>query len=88
MVVALSKTYRTPMVDTIQSLPQHQQVTLGTKHGASITRLSCALYLIYCKCYQPHLYLLPLLLTLFLGAYVLICNFAPKLPADCTLLSC
>lgn len=28
MVVALSKTYKSPIVDTIQSLPQHQQVTL------------------------------------------------------------
>ncbi|KAH7542267.1 hypothetical protein FEM48_Zijuj02G0055300 [Ziziphus jujuba var. spinosa] len=28
MVVALSKTYRSPVVDTIQSLPQHQQIIL------------------------------------------------------------
>lgn len=28
MALALSKTYRSPVVDTIQSLPQHQQVIL------------------------------------------------------------
>ncbi|XP_030968911.1 cell division control protein 6 homolog B-like [Quercus lobata] len=28
MVVALSKTYKSPIVDTIQSLPQHQQILL------------------------------------------------------------
>ncbi|KAK9279784.1 hypothetical protein L1049_013466 [Liquidambar formosana] len=28
MVVALSRTYRSPIVDTIQSLPQHQQIIL------------------------------------------------------------
>lgn len=26
MAIALSKAYRSPIVDTIQSLPQHQQV--------------------------------------------------------------
>lgn len=28
MAVALSKTFKSPVVDTIQCLPQHQQVTL------------------------------------------------------------
>ncbi|KAG6631273.1 hypothetical protein I3843_13G066400 [Carya illinoinensis] len=34
MAIALSKTYRTPIVDTIQSLPQHQQILLcsAVKH--------------------------------------------------------
>ena len=28
MAVALSKTYKSPVVETIQSLPQHQQIIL------------------------------------------------------------
>ncbi|GAB4857331.1 AAA ATPase [Ancistrocladus abbreviatus] len=48
MAVALSKTYRSPVVETIQSLPQHQQTILcsavklfhGAKKVASITELN------------------------------------------------
>lgn len=36
MVVALSKTYKSPIVDTIQSLPQHQQVTLCQEHDVNM----------------------------------------------------
>ncbi|GAB4841662.1 AAA ATPase [Ancistrocladus abbreviatus] len=49
MAVALSKTYRSPVVETIQSLPQHQQTILcssvklfhGAKRVASITEDVC-----------------------------------------------
>ncbi|KAA8543751.1 hypothetical protein F0562_022072 [Nyssa sinensis] len=40
MAVALSKTYRSPIVDTIQSLPQHQQLFRGGKKDATIGELS------------------------------------------------
>ena len=36
MVVALSKAYKSPIVDTIQSLPQHQQVTLCQEHDVNM----------------------------------------------------
>jgi len=32
MIAALSKTFKSPIVDTIQSLPQHQQVSYTSKH--------------------------------------------------------
>ncbi|PSS14206.1 Cell division control protein 6 B like [Actinidia chinensis var. chinensis] len=56
MAIALSKTYRSPIVDTIQSLPQHQQIILcsavklfhGGKKDATIGELSKS-YLDICK---------------------------------------
>ncbi|KAG5566998.1 hypothetical protein RHGRI_002530 [Rhododendron griersonianum] len=56
MAIALSKTYRSPVVDTIQSLPQHQQIILcsavklfrGGKKDATIGELSKS-YLDICK---------------------------------------
>lgn len=44
MATALSKTFKSPVVDTIQSLPQHQQIIIcsaakafrGTKKDATI----------------------------------------------------
>ena len=36
MATALSKTYRSPIVDTIQSLPQHQQVGLFFWHDSQL----------------------------------------------------
>lgn len=33
MVAALSKTFKSPVVDTIQSLPQHQQVSYRSTLG-------------------------------------------------------
>lgn len=35
MVLALSRTFRSPVVDTIQILPQHQQVCLSEYRVAS-----------------------------------------------------
>lgn len=32
MIAALSKTFKSPVVDTIQSLPQHQQVSSILTH--------------------------------------------------------
>ncbi|KAF5470454.1 hypothetical protein F2P56_010968 [Juglans regia] len=56
MVVALSKTYRTPIVDTIQSLPQHQQIVLcsavklfhGGKKDTTVGELHKS-YMDFCK---------------------------------------
>ncbi|CAH8385452.1 unnamed protein product [Eruca vesicaria subsp. sativa] len=56
MVAALSKTYKSPVVDTIQSLPQHQQIIIcsaakafrGTKKDATVGELN-KLYLEICK---------------------------------------
>ncbi|KAI8574003.1 hypothetical protein RHMOL_Rhmol01G0319900 [Rhododendron molle] len=56
MAIALSKTYRSPVVDTIQSLPQHQQIILcsavklfrGGKKDATMGELSKS-YLDICK---------------------------------------
>jgi hypothetical protein len=33
MALALSNTFKSPIVDTIQSLPQHQQVSLSEQHA-------------------------------------------------------
>nr|VDD41759.1 unnamed protein product [Brassica oleracea] len=56
MATALSKTFKSPVVDTIQSLPQHQQIIIcsaakafrGTKKDATIGELN-KLYLEICK---------------------------------------
>ncbi|THG17014.1 hypothetical protein TEA_027231 [Camellia sinensis var. sinensis] len=56
MAIALSKTYRSPIMDTIQSLPQHQQIILcsavklfrGGKKDTTIGELSKS-YLDICK---------------------------------------
>ncbi|KAL0723771.1 hypothetical protein Bca4012_038370 [Brassica carinata] len=56
MSAALSKTFKSPVVDTIQSLPQHQQITMcsaakafrGTKKDATVGELN-KLYLEICK---------------------------------------
>ncbi|KAI7979481.1 hypothetical protein LOK49_Contig324G00004 [Camellia lanceoleosa] len=56
MAIALSKTYRSPIMDTIQSLPQHQQIILcsamklfrGGKKKTTIGELSKS-YLDICK---------------------------------------
>ncbi|XP_062172760.1 cell division control protein 6 homolog B [Alnus glutinosa] len=56
MAVALSKTYKSPIVDTIQSLPQHQQIVLcsavklfrGGKKDATIGELNKS-YMDICK---------------------------------------
>ncbi|KFK43057.1 hypothetical protein AALP_AA1G072700 [Arabis alpina] len=56
MVAALSKTFKSPVVETIQSLPQHQQIIMcsaakafrGTKKDSTIGELN-KLYLEICK---------------------------------------
>ncbi|XP_040992107.1 cell division control protein 6 homolog B isoform X1 [Juglans microcarpa x Juglans regia] len=56
MAIALSKTYRTPIVDTIQSLPQHQQILLcsavkhfrGGKKDTTVGELNKS-YMDFCK---------------------------------------
>ncbi|KAL1195713.1 Cell division control protein-like protein [Cardamine amara subsp. amara] len=56
MIAALSKTFKSPVVDTIQSLPQHQQIIVcsaakafrGSKKDRSIAELN-KLYLEICK---------------------------------------
>ncbi|PHU16161.1 Cell division control protein 6 -like protein [Capsicum chinense] len=56
VAIALSKAYRSPVVDTIQSLPQHQQIILcsavklfrGKKKDATIGELNIS-YLAVCK---------------------------------------
>ncbi|KAF8116292.1 hypothetical protein N665_0020s0143 [Sinapis alba] len=56
MAAALSKTFKSPVVDTIQSLPQHQQIIMcsaakafrGTKKDATVGELN-KLYLEICK---------------------------------------
>ncbi|CAN8295171.1 unnamed protein product [Cochlearia groenlandica] len=56
MIVALSKTFKSPVVDTIQSLPQHQQIILccavnafqGSKKDATVGEFN-KLYLEICK---------------------------------------
>lgn len=56
VAIALSKAYRSPVVDTIQSLPQHQQIILcsavklfrGKKKDATIGELNIS-YLDICK---------------------------------------
>ncbi|KAI8015297.1 hypothetical protein LOK49_LG05G01407 [Camellia lanceoleosa] len=56
MAIALSKTYRSPIMDTVQSLPQHQQIILcsavklfrGGKKDTTIGELSKS-YLDICK---------------------------------------
>ncbi|XP_059430718.1 cell division control protein 6 homolog B-like [Corylus avellana] len=56
MAVALSKTYKSPIVDTIQSLPQHQQIALcsavklfrGGKKDATVGELNKS-YMDICK---------------------------------------
>uniref|UniRef100_A0A1J3FTV9 Cell division control protein n=2 Tax=Noccaea caerulescens TaxID=107243 RepID=A0A1J3FTV9_NOCCA len=56
MVAALSKTFKSPVVDTIQSLPQHQQIIVcsaakafrGSKKDRTIAELN-KLYLEICK---------------------------------------
>ncbi|CAL9234851.1 unnamed protein product [Arabidopsis halleri] len=56
MIAALSKTFKSPVVDTIQSLPQHQQIIVcsaakafrGSKKDSTIAELN-KLYLEICK---------------------------------------
>ncbi|KAJ4871128.1 Cell division control protein 6-like protein B [Raphanus sativus] len=56
MATALSKTFKSPVVDTIQSLPQHQQIIIcsaakafrGAKKDATVGELN-KLYLEICK---------------------------------------
>jgi cell division control protein 6 len=56
MIAALSKTFKSPIVDTIQSLPQHQQIIVcsaakafrGSKKDRTIAELN-KLYLEICK---------------------------------------
>ncbi|RID40463.1 hypothetical protein BRARA_J00504 [Brassica rapa] len=56
MAAALSKTFKSPVVDTIQTLPQHQQIIIcsaakafrGSKKDATIGELN-KLYLEICK---------------------------------------